>query len=395
MLATQNTFFGGRKKMNRSLIGLSRTLLLLGVVLGLVFVVSASAEGNAGGETQGGDAPNPAIYRIGVILPLTGDAASLGNFIRKGILLAQESLPSTVQDRVKLFFEDDQFLAAKTVTAYQKLVNVDKVDAVFVTGSGAGNAVGPIAERDKKLLVAIGASDKKFVIGKKFVFTHWVSPESETTPLVEKVKAKNFQHIGIIATEHEGANSLRDAFIQELKAQVLGDRVVFDEKVAVGAQEFKTLIAKAQSKGVDGLCTIILPGSLATFSKQARELGFTGEIFGYELFEDPNEVKASDGALVGKWYVNASDPSADFLRRYKAKYNETPGFGAGNAYDAMALVSFAAAAYSNSNEKMADHLRALKDYHGAVGLYSATGDNRFALPAVIKVVEKDGFKKID
>lgn len=339
--------------------------------------------------------PPSSVYKIGVIVPLSGDAASLGNYIRKGVLLAQESLPSTVQERVKLSFEDDQFLPAKTVTAYQKLVSVDKVDAVFVAGSGAGNAVGPLAEKDKKLLIAIGASDKKFVIGKKLSFSHWVSPESETIPVIEKVKAKGFQHIGIITSEHEGANALRDAFIQGLKDQVLGDRVVFDEKIAIGAQEFKTLIAKAQSKGVDGICTIILPGSLATFAKQSRELNFAADIFGYELFEDVNEVKASDGALIGKWYVNAADPRADFTARYKAKYNENPGFGAGNAYDSLALVAFASAAYENSNERMAEHLRTLKDYHGAVGIYSASGDNRFLLPAVLKVVEKDGFKRLN
>lgn len=334
------------------------------------------------------------VYKVGVIVPLTGDAASLGNYARKAILLAHEGLPITVREKIQFLFEDDQLKAARTVSAYQKLTSVDKVDAVFVVGSGSGNVLGPLAEKDKRLLVAIGASDKRFAVGTNYVFTHWVSPESETIPLIAEVKKRNFGKIGIISSEQDGANALRDAFLQQLKDQGLGDRIVFDEKVVLEAQDFRALITKARSKNVDGLCTIILPGSLALFAKQARELQFPGDIFGYELFEDSNEVKASEGALVGKWYVNASDPTNDFVTKFKAKYNEHPGFAAGNAYDVASLVSFAASAYNGDNAKIADHLREIKDYHGAIGIYSATGDNRFALPASLKVVLEDGFKKL-
>ena len=333
-------------------------------------------------------------YTIGVIVPLSGDAASLGNYIRKGVIFSYDSLPASVHDRVRILFEDDQLQPAKTVSAYHKLVSTDHADAIFVTGSGSGNALGPLAERDKKLLIAVGASDKRFASGTTYVFTHWVSPESETVPLVDEVKKRGFKSIGIITSEHEGANALREAFLKELKKQDLAERIVFDEKVAMGAQDFKTLLAKARTKNVDAMCTIILPGSLATYAKQVKEVALPAEIFGYELFEDVNEVKASEGTLVGKWYVNASDPTNEFRERFKMKFGELPGFGAGNAYDSLALVAFAAAAFNGNNLLIANHLRELKDYKGAVGLYSATGDNRFALPATLKVVTADGFKKL-
>jgi len=39
-------------------------------------------------------------------------------------------------------------------------------------------------------------------------------------------------------------------------------------------------------------------------------------------------------------------------------------------------------------------LHTVKDFNGALGTYSASGDNRFTLPAAIKVITADGFKKI-
>ena len=39
-------------------------------------------------------------------------------------------------------------------------------------------------------------------------------------------------------------------------------------------------------------------------------------------------------------------------------------------------------------------IHSVKDFTGALGTYSASGQNTFTLPATIKIVTKDGFKKI-
>ncbi len=83
-----------------------------------------------------------AKYKVGVILPLSGPASSLGNYLKKGIDLAYEQLSATQRENLSVLYEDDQLTAVKTVAAAQKLVNVDKVNALFVLGSGSGNVAG-------------------------------------------------------------------------------------------------------------------------------------------------------------------------------------------------------------------------------------------------------------
>ena len=39
-------------------------------------------------------------------------------------------------------------------------------------------------------------------------------------------------------------------------------------------------------------------------------------------------------------------------------------------------------------------LHTLRDFHGALGTYSASGDNRFTLPTAIKIVTEGGFQKL-
>ena len=58
-----------------------------------------------------------------------------------------------------------------------------------------------------------------------------------------------------------------------------------------------------------------------------------------ELFEDENEVKASEGALVGQWYVNADSSTADFEREFQAKYKEFPGLASANAFDTLNIMA--------------------------------------------------------
>ena len=55
------------------------------------------------------------------------------------------------------------------------------------------------------------------------------------------------------------------------------------------------------------------------------------------------------------------------------------------AFDMVQILAKAWAGGARTGPALADHLRELKDYQGALGTYSATGDNRFTLAAVVKI----------
>lgn len=333
-------------------------------------------------------------YKVGVILPLSGKIASLGVYIKKGIDLAYQELNDDERNKIKLYFEDDQFEARQTVSAYQKLKAQHNIDAVLTVGSTAGNVLGPIAEKDKKLMISIGASDKKFAAGTDYIFTHWVSPEAESSVMAAEIQKRDYKHIAGIINEQEGAIALNDAFIEEMKQKGISDLIVMQEKFLMDNTDYRTFISKAKAKNVDGVYAVLFPAGLGTFAKQAREAGLDADIFGFELFEDEHAVEASDGALIGQWYVNADDAGSEYAKRFKAKYNEEPGWASANAYDSLSLIKNALMKYGSDNLKISNYLKSVKNYSGAIGTYSATGDNRFELPATVKVVAKDGFKKL-
>lgn len=337
----------------------------------------------------------PKKYRIAAILPLSGQVAPVGTYVRKGIELAFESLPDSEREKLEVIFEDDQFDPVKTISAYRNLKATGKVDAVFVVGSPPANGLGPITEKDKTLLIAIWASDPTIAVGKNYSFIHWVTPSVLGEKLTQEMIKRNFTKIAFVVADVTGAIADADAAIEALKKQGVGDRIVYRQDFIKNTTDYRSALTKIRQEKADAVVAVLFPGALASFAKQFREMQVSAELIGMETFEDEAEVKASNGALIGTWYVNASDNTKSFIDAYKQKYKEHPGWGAGNGYDSLRLTSTAVHQVGANNDKVRDFLRSLKGYSGATGNYAASGDNRFTLPAALKRVTIDGFESFN
>lgn len=347
-----------------------------------------------GSEVFAQDAQPEKKISVGVILPLSGSAASFGEGIRQAIELAYARLPLEKRDRINLVIEDDGFITARSVSAFQKLVSRDNIEIVFVVGSGAGHGVAPIAQSKGIPMIAIGASDSKIVKGRDYAFLHWVAPEFEAKVLVDEIVRRDYKRLSLVTSEQEGQIAIYDAIIKELEEHGIKDRVVLDERYITDEVDFRTYVTKARSNKVDGAIVILLPGTVSLFAKQMRNGGVLSDLIGLEIFEDENEVKASQGALIGQWYVNSDAATDEFVNSYKARYVRSPGLGGANGYDVLNLVADAVYKFGHNMDGVKKYLATIKDYHGATGVYSATGDNRFTLPAAVKIVTKDGFEKL-
>ena len=321
-------------------------------------------------------------YRIGVIAPLTAQAASFGQHMRKGIELAQAKHGAGVQ----VIYEDDQSQTAKTIAAFQRLVDRERVQAVFVFGSAAGNAAAPLAEKKGILLFAVGASDARIPVGRHLVFLHWVTPEAEAKLAVDEAVRRGYRRLGVLTSEHEGLIALETAFAAELARQGLGDRLQWRERTAPDEKDFSAIIARVRTKNLDGVCALLYPDALAVYAKRARAAGLDAALFGIDTFEDAGAQQGADGALGGKWYVSGGNCAPWFEAEYQERYHEPPGIIAANGYDAFALVAETIAKVGEDNQQIAGVLRNTKDFQGAWGTYSATGDGRFDLPAGVQIV---------
>ena len=78
---------------------------------------------------------------VGVIAPMSGPGASLGEFAKNTVDMTVEKINKeggVNGQPIQLVYEDDQCDPAKSVSAMQKLINVDRVKIVLETTCSSG-----------------------------------------------------------------------------------------------------------------------------------------------------------------------------------------------------------------------------------------------------------------
>ncbi len=153
------------------------------------------------------------VVKIGVIVPLTGDQAFLGEGFKNAILLAQKDIQKSfgeTKHRYEISFQDDSFNPTSAASAAHKFINIDHVNALVSFGSGSGNAVSPIAEEAKTPHLNAIASDSNVAKG-DYNFVHWTPPDKEAKLLVDQLKKRSIKNAIIFEQKQAGILAVSDA----------------------------------------------------------------------------------------------------------------------------------------------------------------------------------------
>lgn len=330
---------------------------------------------------------SPALT-IGVILGLTGPAANFGQIARRGVDLALSELSPEDRARTRIIIEDDGLVNARSAAAARKLISIDKVDALITWTSGTAQTVKGISDPARVPQIAI-ALDPHIAQDRKFSFNYWASPEAEAEALYQYIARSSKRRVALLTLTQSGALAIRDAFTAIAKREGKVS-IVADEEVPSDLTDFRGVLNRIKSRGeIDIFLPILFPGQLAISIRQAREVGISASLFGFQTFEDRDEFKASGGLLAGGIYATGADPLPEFIRRFRARYPDSSFYTANQAYDAVNLL-VAATRTAKDGQTIATFLQNLKNYPTASGIISSTADNRFTLAAVVKRVGTHG-----
>lgn len=330
-------------------------------------------------------------YHIALIAPLSGPVAFLGEQVRKGATLALESLDPNLKSKITFTVKDDQFDPKQTLAAYYQLEAQGAVDMVIVVGSPPANALAPIIEKKQQVLIAVAASDPEIVKGREKSFIHWVIPSELAKSLVDELIRRGHRKIGLIAAEVSGTLADIEAVESELTLRGEGNRIAYKATFRRDEVDFKSAISAIKGKQLDGVIAVLFPPSVSIFAKQMRQFQLNTELIGMETFEDKAEVQAAAGALEGAWFVTAAHPSSSFSEKFRSRWGEGPGIASGNGYDALTIIAQGVSESKITASEMSQYLETKRDFVGACGSYSASGDHRFTLPAALKRVQGTSF----
>ena len=298
--------------------------------------------------------------KIGASISLTGVAADFGDMSKKAMDLAVEEINNKggINGRkVELVVEDDRTDPKGSVSAYQKLVHTDNVDAV-IGGifDFTAQPLLPLAQQDKIAFV----SPINFVIKGAMEmnpYTFVLYPNFDT--VVGQLQSviiddKNIHRLGMIRYNSAFGESIEhslSSFIASWHDAESNPLFVAEKYNAIGSSDFRTNITKLKDKNLDAVFLDMLDFDIVKYLTESKALGFNKKIIAYTTLRDVLQKKDVDfsgleGAIMLDWEV----PSANFENAFKAKYKELPRRGADKSYDAIYMLAEAIANSSNKSE---------------------------------------------
>jgi len=372
-------------------------ILTLIVILLVACQVQQQVQQPSGGEVK--TTQPQGTYKIGVMYPLTGDAAAYGLPIQKTTKYAADEINAKggVSGRkLELVYEDSKCNPKDGNAAAQKLINIDKVK-VIIGGVCSGETLGaaPLANENKVVMISPSATSPDITTkGGDFVFR--LSPSDAYAGVVASdyaYKELKFKKAGIISEATDYAQGLRRVFKENFEK--LGGQIVADETFNPEDTDFRTQVTKVKAANPD--VVYLVPQTKAKgvlLVKQAREAGVQKQLLTAEVMigrdvvkESPKDVEGMIG--VEQKFDDKAPKAAPILAKYKQDTKEDAPFPAymSAAYDIVYLAADAIAKNGYDGEKIRDYFYAVENYEGAVGKVSIDENGDVVMDFNVKQVK--------
>jgi len=246
---------------------------------------------------------------------------------------------------VKLVLYDDQSSPSQGVILYRRLIFQDRVDLLLGPFSSAVTfAVAPVVDQARIPMIAPQAADPRiWAEGRRYVFGILPSNYVYLTGALELAREHGLRTVAIIYQDSAAPSAVAEGLRR--KAKELGLTIVLDESYPTDTTDFTTTMAKAKRLGAE----VVLGGGYINddigLVKAAKAVDFNLKMLTLMIgAADPNFYKelGRDAEYVSgntNWEPHFTTPgNADFVARYKAKYNEDPYYDTAASYAGFMLL---------------------------------------------------------
>jgi branched-chain amino acid transport system substrate-binding protein len=342
------------------------------------------------------------VFKFGVVVPLTGNAANYGKSAQQGIDLAVKEINANggiLGRKIAPIYEDSKALGKEGATVTQKLVTVDKVSAI-VGGivSAVTLASAPICEGNKVVWLSPSSSAPAITNAGDYIFRNWPSDEYEGKIMSDYLLSKGHKRVAILQVQTDYGEGIAGVFKRNFEQG--GGTVVLLDKYNQQESNFRSLLAKVRSANPNVIYCIGYYTDAALAIKQARELGLKQTVVTTTTVEDPQFLNIGGAAVEGVVYPLASgydEESSDsvvvrFKSNFRTEYGEDPGFVAANCYDCVYLIK-KAIEFGNgfTGTEIKNGLHKVQNYPGVTGITSFDKNGDVIKDIRMKIVRNGKF----
>jgi len=335
-----------------------------------------------------------APVKIGFINSITGPEAPIGENLTNGVDLAVEDLKKKGID-VQVVRQDDTGKPQVAMGAMEQLATGDEVAAVVGPYTSAtANAVAKLAQQYKVPQVVPAAAKEEITRqGYDWVFRLNAPAHVYAQSLIDAALA--FGKPKSIAFIYESTDfGASVAAAGKDYAQKKGLTIAADEAYQKGAPDYRSTLTKIKAQSPDLVFMVSYVADAILLMRQSREVGLKPQAFlgggaGFDTAQFESEKDISTHVLsVTQWTPEIGTAgSAEFAKRYQAKYGKKPTYHAACAYEATLIVGEVAAKAGGDRKKIREALAA-GTWNGIMGdvrfesYEGFTNQNRLVMPVV-------------
>ena len=187
------------------------------------------------------------VIKIGAVLPLTGDNSVVGTAVKSGVLAAiEDKTKGNLKHYYEAVFEDNQQLPAKSATAANKLIMMDKVNMLLSFTTGIGRVVAPLAENAKLLNMCATLEDENAAPMGKTSFFQGPTLQSYRQLVIKALQQEKVNKLALLAANVGVACSGTERLAEVLKNKGFETKV---ECFNPSDLDFRFVIQKYLSEG--------------------------------------------------------------------------------------------------------------------------------------------------
>jgi len=321
---------------------------------------------------QGCDS-TPAVIKIGVAQPLSGNLAALGQDLLNGVTMAVEELNKEGY-KLKgkpLQFEvvsvDDKANADTGKEVAQQLVEAGVVAVIGHLNSGVSIAAAPVYAAQGIPQLAISTNPKFTQLGLDTTF-RLVANDTLQAKAIGSYSASQFSGTRY-ALQDDGTPYGKDlAAGAETQLKLAKKEIVFKQSFDDKTVAFDEFAAKLKAENIQVLVSTASDFQILAVIEALKKIGYTGiTILGADTIKTTDMLKGSNqvkGLYATSPVLDAREftAGAAFLDKYRAKFKKDPAYAGHYTYDAMYVL--AAAIRRGDSAKSKDIVAALKKIDG-------------------------------
>ena len=277
------------------------------------------------------------MVKIGLAVALTGDNSMWGQSEKNAVEMEVAKINEkggVLGKKIQVFSYDTRADATEGVNVAKRMLGDGVCAIIGPAQSGVSIAVTAVTEPAGVPFLATTATNPKVTIDDKTkqvrhtaFRTCFIDPFQGTVAAQfasKNLKCKTASIIYDVGSDY--SSWLGKYFTEEFTKQ--GGKVLTSEAFRSGELDFRAILGKIKPSNPDMLFIPTQQKEAALIQKQARDLGMKAVCMGGDGWGSPDLVTLGGAAVEGSYFVNLAsldDPEIqDFIKEYRAKYNNDP-----------------------------------------------------------------------